>query len=303
MDSLQCQERATDAKNEKTKKHTTNPGKTLDVFIFCGHFLSCSIMDMDERTAHNQTVVDQFSKQATPFAEKSALSDESIFHLLLDASGVGPDDTVLDVACGPGLVSCAFAARARHVTGIDLTPAMIEKAEQLQKTKGLLNVSWQIADVAPLPFADRSFSMVITRYSFHHFLHPGAVLAEMSRVCQSGGKLVVVDVTLAPAKQEAYNHVEKLRDPSHVRALTLPELLALMDDQGLLVTKQCAYGLDVDLDRVLAASFPNPGDVPQLREIFERDLTSNDLGLGTYKIKNQIHFAYPTTVIVAENSV
>jgi ubiquinone/menaquinone biosynthesis C-methylase UbiE len=261
---------------------------------------------MDERKAHhdhNQTVLDQFSRQAAPFAEKSALSDEAIFQLLLDASGVGPDDTVLDVACGPGLVGCAFAARARHVTGVDLTPAMIEKAEQLQKTKGLANLTWQIADVAPLPFADRSFSMVITRYSFHHFVDPRAVLAEMSRVCQSGGKLVVIDVTPAPAKQEAYNRMEKLRDPSHVRALTLPELLGLMDDLGLFVTKQCGYSLDVDLDRVLAASFPNPADVPQLREIFERDLISNDLGLGTYKLDNQIHFAYPTTLIAAENSV
>src|SRR5438128_11497959 len=118
---------------------------------------------MDSRKAHqqhNQTVLDQFSKQAAPFSEKSALSDESIFQVILDLSGVGPEDTVLDVACGPGLVSCAFAARARHVTGIDLTPAMIERAAQLQKEKGLLNLSWQIGDVLPLPFPGRSFTMV-----------------------------------------------------------------------------------------------------------------------------------------------
>src|SRR5437867_4468524 len=82
---------------------------------------------------HNQTVLDQFSKQAAPFAEKSPLSDDAILQLILDASGVGPDDTVLDVACGPGLVSCALARRAAHVTGVDLTPAMIAKAAQIQK--------------------------------------------------------------------------------------------------------------------------------------------------------------------------
>ncbi len=54
-----------------------------------------------------------------------ARSNESAFQLMLEAANVTAQDTVLDVACGPGLVSCAFAAKAEHVTGIDITPAMI----------------------------------------------------------------------------------------------------------------------------------------------------------------------------------
>src|SRR5262249_27254043 len=42
--------------------------------------------------------------------------------LIVEASGAGPDDTVLDVACGPGLVVAAFARVVRHATGIDITP-------------------------------------------------------------------------------------------------------------------------------------------------------------------------------------
>ena len=71
-----------------------------------------------------------------PFSQQPAHSKESFLNLLLEMSGVGPEDTVLDVACGPGLVACAFAARAKHVTGIDLTPAMIERAQQIQREKG-----------------------------------------------------------------------------------------------------------------------------------------------------------------------
>ena len=51
-------------------------------------------------------------------------------------SGVGPEDDVLDVACGPGLVACALAARAKHVTGIDLTPAMIDGRKRFSGNKG-----------------------------------------------------------------------------------------------------------------------------------------------------------------------
>ena len=71
-----------------------------------------------------------------PFSQQQAHSKKSFLNLLLEMSGVGPEDTVLDVACGPGLVACAFAARAKHVTGIDLTPAMIERAKRFSGKKG-----------------------------------------------------------------------------------------------------------------------------------------------------------------------
>jgi ubiquinone/menaquinone biosynthesis C-methylase UbiE len=73
---------------------------------------------------HQRLILEQFTRQAVPFSQMQNHSPE----LLLAASGVGPTDTVLDVACGPGLMACVFAKVARHVTGIDLTPAMIEQA-------------------------------------------------------------------------------------------------------------------------------------------------------------------------------
>src|SRR5438128_9948769 len=179
---------------------------------------------------HQRLILDQFTKQAVPFSQMQNHSPE----LLLAASRAGPEDTVLDVACGPGLMACAFAKVARHVTGIDLTPAMIEQAKAMQQSDGLTNLTWHVGDVQSLPFADASFSLVFTRYSFHHFLDPKAVLAEMVRVCTPGGRVVVVDVFMSnPDQAEAYNRLEKLRDPSHVRALALDELTGLFSESGL----------------------------------------------------------------------
>ena len=118
----------------------------------------------------------------------------------------------------------------------------------------------------PLPFPDAAFSVVVTRYSFHHFLDPKAVLAEMVRVCSPAGRVAVIDVFTSSAKQaEAYNRVEKLRDPSHVRALVAEELTSLCREAGLRDVKTAYYRLDMELDKLLASSFPRPGDAERIR--------------------------------------
>src|SRR5262245_53162342 len=95
---------------------------------------SRTVTEREEK--HQRLILDQFSKQAVPFSQMPDQSPE----LILTASEVGPSDTVLDVACGPGALACAFAQVARHVTGIDLTPAMIEQAQALQRAKRRTNM-------------------------------------------------------------------------------------------------------------------------------------------------------------------
>src|ERR1041385_3975857 len=110
-------------------------------------------------TSNADLVLDQFTRQASPFASSAAMRDEDALRLLVDFSGAGADDTVLDVACGPGLGVAAFARVCRHATGIDLTPAMIEKAREHAAALGLANVDWRVGNVLPLPFADGAFSV------------------------------------------------------------------------------------------------------------------------------------------------
>src|SRR4029077_13327854 len=164
-------------------------------------------------TTHQDLILDQFTRQATVFSTAPAIADEDALRMIVEAAGPGPGDTVLDVACGGGVGVCAFAPHVRYASGIDVTPAMLERARVLAAEKGVSNVSWRQGDVTALPYDDGSFTIVVTRFAFHHFLEPLAVLREMVRVCVPEGRIVVVDTCASedPAKAAEFNRLEKLR--------------------------------------------------------------------------------------------
>jgi SAM-dependent methyltransferase len=249
---------------------------------------------------HTDIVVDQFTRQATPFAAAAAMRDEEALRLLVQFSGAGADDTVLDVACGPGLVVAAFANVCRRAAGIDLTPAMIEKAKEHAAALGLANVEWHTGDVTRLPFADGAFSTVVSRFAFHHFVDPLTVLREMKRVASR--RIVVVDIA-APedlARAAALNRMEKLRDPSHTRALPLSELRELFADAGLPAPRETYYEVRADLEGLLATSFPAESDIPVIRKIFADSIADDGLGMKTKLRGDKILLSYPIAILAAE---
>ena len=112
--------------------------------------------------------------------------------------------------------------------------------------------------------------MVVTRYSLHHMLEPAKVVKELKSVCKEKGKVLIIDVTPDPDNVDAYNRVEKLRDPSHARALTLVQLKNIIRDAGLTIHKTARHDLEVELEDILHASYPNSGDADRVRQIFEK---------------------------------
>lgn len=259
-------------------------------------------MSTSKPSEHRDAILDQFTRQAVPFATAPGIRDEAALRLVVEFAGAGPEDTVLDVACGPGLLACAFARVVRHVTGIDLTPAMLERARAWQRECRLTNVGWRQGDVLPLPYADASFSIVTARYAFHHFLDPLAVLREMTRVSTPGGTVVVVDSAPAPDKAAAFNRLEKLRDPSHVRALPLAELKDLFPRAGLPEPRVTCYRLESDLESLLARSFPRPEDVPEIRRIFAQAVEDDRPDIRARRDGETIRYGYPVAILAATRS-
>jgi ubiquinone/menaquinone biosynthesis C-methylase UbiE len=253
-------------------------------------------------TSNADIVIDQFTRQATPFANSAAMRDEDALRLLVEFSGAGGADTVLDVACGPGLVVAAFAKVCRHATGIDLTPAMIEKAREHAAALSLTNVDWRVGNVLPLPFPDHAFSVVLSRFAFHHFPDPLAVLREMARVVTRPGRIVIADMAASddPQKAAALNTMERLRDPSHTRALSPAELRGLFAHAELPPPRETYYDVRADLEGLLKTSFPAPAAIPVIRKMFEDSLAEDRLGMKTRRKDDRILLSYPIAVLAAD---
>jgi SAM-dependent methyltransferase len=229
------------------------------------------------------------------------ITDEGVLDMIIDATRPNKDDSVLDVACGPGIVVCAFAPYVRKAIGIDFTPAMLDQARKRAADKGLRNVGWNQGDAYSLPYLNGSFSIVVTRYSLHHLEQPEKALQEMMRVCAPGGRLVVIDA-YAPedtAKAAAYHRVEKLRDPSHARALSLSELRGLFTHAGL-VANERVYQLTVELNDLLARAFPDPADLAEIAATFTAAASDNRLGIPVRRDDDKVHIDYQVVLLVAE---
>jgi SAM-dependent methyltransferase len=254
--------------------------------------------------AHQSLIRDQFTRQATPFSTAAPIANEAALQMIVDAARPGLDDTVLDVACGGGIVVCAFAPYLRHATGIDVTPAMLQRARALAAEKRLANITWQEGEVERLPYPDGAFTIVVTRFAMHHFLDPAAVFREMVRVCSPGGRIVVVDtyVSSDPAKAAAFNRLERLRDPSHARSLALAELQGLFRAAGLGEPHASFYELRDTVTNLLARSFPNPGDDKKIIAMFEAAIADDSLAIPVRRVDNKLEYAYPVAILAADRA-
>jgi ubiquinone/menaquinone biosynthesis C-methylase UbiE len=245
--------------------------------------------------SHDARIRDQFTKQAIPFA--ASAPHLTAIRTLIESSGAGPGDRVLDVACGPGLVACEFAKVAGSVVGIDLTEKMIEQALARQRALGLENMEWRLGTIAPLPFADAGFDRVVSRYAFHHLLDPAAAFAEMLRVCRPGGRVLVADVTPPSAKGEAHDAFERLRDDSHVRSIPEEEFEAMFAASGLVDLRKTSYTVDHEIEALLERCFAPEADKEAFRRRARADVGVDALALGAELRDGMLLLHYPITVI------
>jgi ubiquinone/menaquinone biosynthesis C-methylase UbiE len=255
-------------------------------------------MDFLDRTRQ------EFAKQADGFSASAATNDEAQVARLVSAISPLAGCRVLDVACGPGIVTRALAARAREVVALDLTPQMLAKARERCAKAGLSNITFHEGSATALPFADGAFDVVVTRLSFHHFLEPAAVLAEMLRVLRPGGIVAVADVVTDEnrEKSELQNAIEVLRDPSHVRMLRPSELSALMARDGLTMIGEDAWEKPREFEEWLGI-VADPERAAPLRAVVRALARSGeDAGMGLRIANDAIRFFHRWQLVAARKN-
>ncbi len=193
---------------------------------------------MNETThrEQNELVRERFTRSAEVFARlampRRAAEAEIIARLADPRAG----DVGLDLACGPGTFTLALARHARHVFGVDLTPALLNRARRSVGEEGAPNVTLICGDATALPLPDGSIDVAVCGYSFHHMSEPLRALEEVARVLRRGGRLALVDMIVPRvADSAAVDEIERARDASHRHTFVLPEFPEAVEKAGFRV--------------------------------------------------------------------
>lgn len=193
-----------------------------------------------------ELVQQQFGANAAAYLTSTVHAKGASLARLVELVAPRKDWVALDVATGAGHTAAVFAPHVARVVASDLTPEMLEQVRKLAAEKGLSNMEPALADAEALPFPDQAFDLVTCRIAPHHFPSIEKFLSEVHRVLKPGGTFALVDnvspdAETTPGFSDAelkaaaagYNAFEKMRDPSHGRALDTAEWLALMAKVGL----------------------------------------------------------------------
>jgi ubiquinone/menaquinone biosynthesis C-methylase UbiE len=252
--------------------------------------------------SHNEDVISEFTKQAsTPHDTSSHFNDYSL-DLMIRFSKPTIYDTVLDVACGNGIIAFEYAKVVKHVTGIDLTPATIERARIIQKKRNLDNLDWKIGDISSLPFRDNCFSIVVTRGSLHHLINSYKVMEEMYRVCKPGGKILITDITVDKNKKNKYDkNVEKIRALSYTEALTLEDILEKIRALGAINIQSEQFDTKANMKTSLSlSSHDKPNSNNENIQFYKQETEASNLESKNCEVDDHIHYNLPMSTIIGQ---
>ena len=146
-------------------------------------FRSTSRLEGMETTFRQPDVADMFERLLVP-----SVFDRYARDLVERARPFGPSDRVLDLGCGTGIVARVLRERlggGARIAGVDLSPAMIARARALAP-----DIEWHQGDAVALPFADRSFEVVLAQQVLQFTRDRKAAVREIRRVLAPGGRLV-----------------------------------------------------------------------------------------------------------------
>lgn len=107
----------------------------------------------------------------------------------------GPDDSFLDIGCGPGAAVEHAAASGARVAGVDPSPSMVRRA-----ARRVPDADVRVASAEHLPFPDHHFTVVVNVASFHHWADRDAGLREILRVLTAGGRLHIMEGVIKEGK-------------------------------------------------------------------------------------------------------
>ncbi len=216
-------------------------------------------------------------KRADSYPKLQWANDQGLLESLLSFADLKPEDEVLDLGTGTGLVAAALQKRSIKVTGIDSSLAMIEKARQLHPDLNLCQ-----ADIRALPYAGGVYNKAIARMVLHHIISelPKA-MAEIFRVLRPGGQVVICEGI--PPLPELLPDYQKIFSLKEVRSCFLPkDLRDLLRQAGFVEIEEETFVVP----QVSVGNWLEQSCLPELtrKEIFRLHAQSSQRFKEAYKL-------------------
>jgi ubiquinone/menaquinone biosynthesis C-methylase UbiE len=259
--------------------------------------------------AIKRQVQQQFGAHAAAYATSRVHAQGASLARLVALVQPQADWRVLDVATAAGHTAFAFAPHVAQVIATDITTEMLPLAAKLAAEKGLTNVTVETADAEALPFGDAEFDLVTCRIAPHHFPHIDRFLAEAARVLRPGGLLAVVDnVTPGgsdPAAQAAGDYInafEKLRDPSHVRALSVSEWVAGFTVAGFTILHHETAPKAIEFTSWAERMGATPETIAELRRLLLEAPPAAAAFFGVEPIGDDLRFNLDEAIVVGRRT-
>ena len=179
-----------------------------------------------------------FDWGATIYSKKLASGPEAELRRdFLSFVSPKPDDSVLDVGCGPGWLAIWAAKQAKEVAGCDRSTRIIEVARRNALEAGVTNVSFQTADASSLPYLDNSCDVVMATTVMYLLPDAEKGFSELVRAAKPGGWIATLDpdVSMSPGRMRAYAKSQKMnfKDTAKLVAWTAARIYYLFSEGRL----------------------------------------------------------------------
>lgn len=234
----------------------------------------------------------------------SSSADAKFLQYMVSISGVARHERVLDVACGPGACTLAFAERCGRAVGLDPSPELIARAREEAARRGAANVAFTVGEVERIGFRDGAFDAAVCRFAFHHFTDPARVFAEMARVVAPRGWMVLVDVTASedPVKAALHNRLERLCDPTHVRMLAESEFDRIFAAAGFSAAMKIARRSLSTVEEWTNFGSAPAENLPIIRALLDEAVAEDRPGLALQRDAGTIRLMHTSVSFVLERT-
>jgi len=257
-------------------------------------------------TGIHERVSAQFGAAAAAYTTSATHSDPEALRKIVDLARLKPTDVALDIATGAGHTALALAPYVAKVVAYDMTDEMLAETRRNAAARGLANVETRQGIAESLPFPDATFDIVTVRQAPHHFADVPAAVREMARVAKPGARVLVID-SMSPeddSLDRQWNHIEKLRDPSHVRNYRPSEWRSVVAAAGLkIVFEEVGWatenGRPMDFAAWIRRINTPPAAAAEVTRLFREASPALVAALHIETIDGALFFSVPQITLVA----